>query len=56
MYNTAKQLEANRRWKSKNKDKVKAQLQRWRKKHPELVKAQHARYLKKKRCLDGIDH
>jgi len=48
MRTTAQQLEANRKWKAKNKDKVNAQKRRWRKKNPEKVKAQKERYNKKK--------
>jgi len=48
MRTITQQLEANRKWKAKNKDKVNAQKRRWRKKHPDKVKAQRERHHKKK--------
>jgi len=48
MTTITKQLEANRRWKKKNPEKVNAQNRRWRKKHPDKVIAQKERYNKKK--------
>jgi len=54
MRTITQQLEANRKWKAKNKDKVNAQKRRWRKKHPDKVKAQRERHHKKKYGIPQI--
>ena len=48
MTTTSKQMEYNRKWRAKNKEKVAAQMRRYRRKHPEKVKQHRETYLKKK--------
>ena len=46
--NTSKQMEYNRRWKEKNKDKVAAQLKRYRRRHPDKMREIKKNYLERK--------